>query len=475
MKKLISAILILIIGNVHAQGDLNSRVTSIINNYKVHPSSIGIHAKFVENNKSLVSINESNYFIPASSLKVITTFTALDLLGFDYKYETKIGYTGSLLGDGTLTGDLWIIGSGDPSLGSFRKDISQPYNFLIDNIVKTIQDAGITCIDGKIVVDASRYDKEGVLPSWSWNDVANYYGGGSYGLNINENEFEIFFNRNRKLGEMVNVEYIFPKIPNLSIDSRVFLDKEGSGDNAYIYGGPDHYHKVIKGSIPAGKGLFKIRGAIPNPPLFMAQGLYSALHKENISAQGCAEEILDKNIKLIPLKSYYSKNLAELVKVANDKSINLYCESFFKSISPNEGSRSQASSIIKKHHNSIGLDTMDLIQIDGSGLSSRNVITPRYFTAFLQYYYKKWGETSLNLLPKASEEGTVRGLLRNKKSKGKAWLKSGYISDVLTYTGYLKDKNGKILSLTIMVNNYTIKTSKVRQMAEDIIDILYLQ
>jgi len=473
MKSLVNSTLFIFLFTVVGQGQLSvqDKIEQILEDQGVHPSVFSIHTFNTKTGQEPVSFRADEYMIPASSMKVITTFSALDILKSDFRYETVLGYSGIIERDGTLKGDIVIKGSGDPSLGSFREELNGDYLSVVNNMAKAIKRIGIKCIDGHILVDDSRFKNGGTHPGWSWSDVGNYYGAGAHGLNINENEYLVHFDRDVPIDSLVNIASTEPTIPGMSMECRVRLDEPGTGDNAYIYGGEGFYHKIIKGTIPAGKGNFKIRGSLPDPPRLVASLLAQKLEAQGISHLGPMVVTISSSIN--PIKTFKSKPLKDLVRLANVRSINLYCESFLRSIC-DSGSLSDGLDRLRSHIDSVGLDTISILQKDGSGLHSRNVITSRFFTQFLTHYYKEWKGNAIELLPRASFEGTVSGLLKYKKSKGKAWIKSGYIGGVLSYTGYIKNKDGEIIAISIMANNFQKKIPKIREICEKIIEEVYL-
>ena len=123
--------------------------------------------------------------IPASTLKTVTTGLALHSLGPDYRFETGIGYTGTI-SDGVLHGDLYILGGGDPVLGS-RNRIAEPVENVFGAWLGMLSEAGIVRIDGNIIGDDRFFDRIAEIDSWQWNDIGTYYGTGVCGLSFNEN------------------------------------------------------------------------------------------------------------------------------------------------------------------------------------------------------------------------------------------------------------------------------------------------
>lgn len=459
-------------GQSQSYKNLQKSINNILEFSELRGSIVGIAAK-ESSNDLLYAHNNELLMIPGSTLKVITTFVALDLLDSDFRYVTKVLYNGSIDRSGTLTGNIWIVGAGDPSLGSPRETIGRNFQALQNEILQALKINKIKCVDGKIIIQDDRFDQEMVHPNWPYSDVGNYYGGGVSGLNINENEYTIHFNTRKAIGKKADLKFVYPEVPFLKLNNEVRIADKESGDNAYIFGGPGNYMKIIRGTLPQGYLNYEIKGAIPNPSEFFGYHLSSFLEKNGISNIGYEINLIDKNVKTNLLIEFKSKALTELVKLSNEKSINLYCEAFLKSIS--SGTREHGIKEINNRLNKYKLDTFSILMEDGSGLSPRNSITPGLFVEFLDHYKNKWGiEICKELLPQVSNEGTVRGMLKNSPAAGKAFLKSGYIGKVLCYAGYLQSKSGKWISLALMFNQYRCETSEVRSIAEKIIEEIYL-
>ena len=133
---------------------------------------------------------------PASVLKTVTTATALELLGEDYQFPTTISYDGRIE-QGVLRGNLYIEGSGDPTLGSrhFAADKNNyrpDQNRFIPQWITAIQNAGIQQIEGRIIADESIFDTEGTSMKWMQEDLGADYGAGSYGISIFDNSYSLY-------------------------------------------------------------------------------------------------------------------------------------------------------------------------------------------------------------------------------------------------------------------------------------------
>ncbi|MFT6334949.1 MAG: D-alanyl-D-alanine carboxypeptidase/D-alanyl-D-alanine-endopeptidase (penicillin-binding protein 4) [Halioglobus sp.] len=456
--------------------EIESKIAATLKSEAFEYASVGISVRSLDGTEVL-NIGGGKKLIPASSQKLITTFNAIDILGDDYKFKTRIGYSGTIDRSGTLQGDLVVIGSGDPTVGAKR--FGQDWREIVNKIVNAAKKKGINCIDGNIDIRTNVFDGQPIPGSWPYGDVANYYGSGAWAFNFNENEYNLYFKPRIKEGQIAQVEKIDPEIPYLEIESEVITKGNNTGDNAYVYGDQYHYSKIVRGSIPYSTKSFKIRGSIPNPPLSFAVLLSAALEEKGILSNGLS--ITERPIKksnFNELLSIKSESLSKIVSAANFESINLYCEALLRLIGKkvkNEGSIDAGLEIISERLESAGIDEYSFRLEDGSGLSPRNNIAPSSFTTFLNIIAQQLGrDKMLKYIPQTGVSGTVSTLLQKKKSQKKFYLKSGSMGSVLSYTGLFQGKSGKWYTICFISNNHSHGNSAVKRKAEDIFELLYL-
>ncbi len=411
-------------------------------------SPVGISIYDIENNKEIFSKNSEKNFIPASVLKLLYTFSLIDNKGKNTKFLTKFYSSGDILHDGTLTGNLLIYSSGDPSLGSpryYKKGIET----VLEMILKNLKSYGISCIDGDIIL---------VLPNrsfpvngnWLNEDISNYYGGGTWGFNINDNEYSIEFDLGKNVGDNTKVLNITPKIPELKIHNFVTKGKKGSGDNAYIYGDVLSYERYIRGTLSDNKT--KIKGAIPKPPTTFLNILSRYLYKNGIYHDDLRiYQNYDENKNL--LFSIKSPDLLTLAKECNDYSINLYSEAFAKLLCLKENHpndylyNEELESFFKKYISNIKNIHID----DGCGLSPKNLISPITINKFINSMINRLGlEIVLDVLPQVGRDGHYKNMLNKNQNY---WIKSGSMENVRNYSGIYKDHKNKYYIFSIMTNN----------------------
>lgn len=464
----------------YGQSDLQSRMDKHFAQSSYKHASLSVCVMDMESNQVIASINPETSLVPASSLKLITTLSAMDILGPDYKFETKISYSGKIDVDGTLNGNIYIVGSGDPTLGSPRVALGGEvlaFRKLIVDIGKSIRDHGITCIDGEVIADESVFDSYPISPSWQWNDLGNYYASGAWGINANENEYYIYFKRNYGIGNMTKLHSYEPYIPKLELQNEVSIDSSNTPDNAYVFGGPYDFKKRIVGTVPFGQGTFRIKGSIPDPPTFVAYHVYDQLRKYQIESRGYKAKFKAKKVKMNDIKSYESPSLDKIAKITNFHSVNIYAESLMKTIGAeknNQGSGGAGLYIVHRNMRKMGLKLTPLHMEDGSGLSARNIISSKFMCQFLDKMYDEIDhELLLSTLPHPGSISTVQGVSTGGKARSNIWVKSGSMERIQSFSGYIKSKSGKWLSFSIMANGLHVKNKKIRPLMGRMMKTIY--
>ena len=238
----------------------NSTALEQLSQNKVFENAhLSVSVKNISKDVLIIDYNASLPLIPASSLKLINNFSALDILGSQATFKTTISHTGRLQEDGTLDGDIVISGGGDPTLGSPDFKGVRQLEELLQYISNAILDFGITCVYGNIIIDDSYFSRQGSMDGWQYNDLGNYYAGGAWSLNIHENMYKLYFDRKNAVGKATSLIKTIPYIEGLTFRNEVTTGEYSTGDNAYIYGGPEIFNAIIRGTIPPGKSNFIMR------------------------------------------------------------------------------------------------------------------------------------------------------------------------------------------------------------------------
>lgn len=425
--------------------------------------------------KKLLSINENLRLAPASNLKVITSGTALNLLGSDFHFETKIFFDGKI-DDGILHGDLFIVGGGDPTFGSTQVAGSPSLEERMNEIHSALRAKGIKTISGGIVGVDGIFSEQATPDYWPWIDIGNYYGASPSGLSINDNLYHLFFKPSEIIGDSARVLRTEPQMIDLVFRNNMKTGKKGSGDNGYIYRAPHSNIAFLQGTIPAGVDEFSIKGSMPNPPLFAAQYLKDFLEKNGIEVNGnCisqAANIENENL-LLAMKS---PPLKEIVYIINKKSNNHYTEQLLNFLGykfGKIGSSEEGIKVINKYLSERDINIGSLELYDGSGLSRTNQISTNIISTFLaKMTREKFFEAYYNSFPVAGDTSDAGGFKRfgiGSTLAKNARIKSGTINGVRAFSGYVKTKTNRLISFSFIVNNYSSKRSEVDELYKKIL------
>ncbi len=431
---------------------------------------LGVLVCDIDKDSSLMSLNAYQNMITASTMKLITTAAALKTLGPDYRFKTELAYSDSIV-SGNLRGNLVIKGFGDPTLGS--KYFFNDQKAFIKTWIEEIKKAGISSVAGDIIADGSYFGNTTTPYGWQWSDVSNYYGSPVSGLNVFDNQYSIFF-KTGKIDSISTIKSVEPYIPYLQLKNHV-ISSAKTGDNSYILGGPNEYIKLIEGTLPSYQSAFEVKGSIPNPSLFLAYTLFEELKKAGINITGSYYSQLDKNIP--NSKTFYtqwSPTLFEIAKITNKYSINYFAEGIGLEMQKKLGTDNYSKTLEKCFGKEFGFSKNTII--DASGLSPANTITPKNYYKVLKAMYadKKLKNYFLESLSISGKDGTLKSFGTGKTFAGNFVGKSGYISNIRGYTGYLKTKKGRNLTVIVLVNHYTSENSTVKGKIEDLVEYLYL-
>ena len=446
-----------------------------VGNPALKHASVGVSVVELESGKSIANHDAEKSLTPASVLKLITTATALETLGENYRYKTKIAM------DADDFSRILVLGGGDPTLGSGAFP-DNPYIFFI-NGTEALTESLPKDKEYTILVVDNLFGYDGISPEWTWIDIGNYYAAGAYGISIFDNSYKLVFNTmNRK--ERPKILRTEPEIKGLTFLNLLTLNNTGR-DNGYIYGVPFGYEKELRGDIPAGRSEFAIKGDIPDPGRLVGETLEEYLNRVGYrvgSIETTRQDHLSRNNMNGQTPSYrvgnvpftlVSRPLKEIIREVNVESNNHYAEHLIRTIGRHANSDIQTNALAEgvdytvNYWKEKGIDPTPLQMHDGSGLAPQNAVSARFLTDILVYMYNRGnGSTAFfNSLPKAGQEGTMKYFLRDTRLTGKVAAKSGSIGGVQCYAGYLIDRDKKY-AFAVMVNKFNGTRSEVRKAIE---------
>ena len=425
---------------------------------------VGFSVVKSETGEKIYEVNAQTGLAPASCQKLFTSAAAFEILGPAYRYKTILGIDGNIV-NGKLNGNIVLIGSGDPSLGSWRFDSAKEENVL-GFWQKALQQQGIKSMEGNLLGSTGRLEPETLPGGWIWDDIGNYYGAGSAALNWRENQYDLILQSGSVLNQPVNILDMKPWPVGVTLESRLKSAAKGTGDNAYIYLPPNSNHGFVNGTIPVDEKAFTISGSFPDPPLqllttlkerMMAMGLQPVnviFSTENLS------QFLHKAQFLQPIATYYSPSFDSLNYWFLKKSINLYGEAFIKTIAAEKtgsGSTEKGVEQVKAFWKERGVEPSAMHIIDGSGLSPQNRVTTDALVKVLQFARSRpWFHNFYDALPVFNQMK----------------LKSGTIGGTKSFAGYHTSKDGTTYTVAIIVNNFDGSAGEIVRKMYKVLDEL---
>lgn len=484
-KKLIIFVLCLFSGTLFAQ----NRVQDYINNSMKSDSLltnavVGILAIDADGNE-IASWNPDLPLLTASTMKTITTGTALEVLGPDYRFATKIAYSGKINKKGVLKGDLYIVGGADPTLGS-QDTIAFPIDSIFGIWAQAIKDAGIAKIDGRIIGDDRYFDYEVIPASWCWSDLGYDYGSGPSGLSFGENLTYFEVEAGNNVGDPVSIIPLAPDYPAMTYINQVTTGEPQKGEDIRYRTSDLAPVGKFAGTYAVDRSKDTIAFSNKFSTLTCANAFRSFLVNSGIESKGITDpqtamnsngEVLISQDSLTYLAETYSPELIKIVQVTNRISNNFFAETMLRTVGKTlsgEGSYYSATKALKEYLSGRGVNVWGLTQDDGSGLSRENYVSPRFFCN----YYTMMSESAtfaqfFESLPGPGRPGTLKTVLLKADPALKATIraKSGSLSSVRCYAGFVDSSKG-LFKFAILVNNFACPTRMVQPKIEGFMEQL---
>lgn len=434
----------------------------------------GVCVQSLETGEFLYRRNENKLLMPASNLKLVTTASALQLLGAGYKFRTEIGYSGKIEGS-SLKGDLVVKGFGDPTIsGRYTKDdVLKYFNDWADSLLNF----GIEEITGNIIGDDNAFDDVGLGNGWSWDYESYWYSAPSGALSLNDNCVDIIVTP-AKRGDKADIK-IIPDNKYSVIVNRVITVPFDSSAGIEIYRERGTNVITVSGKIRETGKPVKLFATVNNPTQYFVVVLKDVLREKGINVRGFAIDIDDQqsdaesDFRL--LFTHESPALTEIIKVINKNSQNFFAEQLLKAIAYERtglGTSSDGIRQIKQISPRMGINSDNFTMADGSGLSRLNLVSAQQLVSLLRYMYQSDNFNDFyNSLPIAGKDGTLADRMRKSAAFEKIRAKTGYIGGVRSLSGYAMTADGETVAFSMIVNNFTVPLV----LAENLQDMICLR
>jgi D-alanyl-D-alanine carboxypeptidase/D-alanyl-D-alanine-endopeptidase (penicillin-binding protein 4) len=415
---------------------------------------------------TLYADNAGEQMLPASTMKLLTSAIAFERFGPIYQFSTDALRDGPVGADGTLNGNVYIRGDGDPALsGKFLPGgPSAPMNRLADLVASQ----GIKHVTGDIIGDASAFDDQKVPEGWLARYLQASYAARVSALSLNENVVAVSVTPTSP-GQPAIVT-LEPSTSAIPLVANVRTRAGGGARLGFRKFGDGTIQ--ANGSIGTRAGTRKYVYIVEDPASFATGAFRNALIARGVKVDGSIR--LGKTPPTaVKVASLLSPPLASMIAAMNRESINHYAELLFRNAARGPkregiGTVASASSVLDNFFASkIGTDTTTLVFADGSGLSTLDRVTPRAQVQLLGYAHRAtWGPWFHSSLPVAGDSELLRRRMRNTPAEGNLHAKTGTTNDVIALAGYVTAVNGEVLAFSFLYNG------RDRWIAKSMIDVM---
>src|SRR5688572_20641883 len=314
------------VDNPDARQQLRRELDAMFNAAPVDHVQWGVSVYAPRSAESLYSLNAARFMVPASNQKVLTTAVAAERLGWDFRFTTRLLATGSIGEEGTLTGDVVIVGNGDPTINPRHPARWRAF----DDWAAALKAKGVKIINGNLIGDDNAFDEPGWGVGWAWDNLQYGYGAPASALQFNENQVEVMIGPGMAPGSRAIIS-TSPAGSGLVVDhgvSTAAAATETMLDIARIPGTP---LLAVRGQIAADAKPATLTAAVDNPTRFYLTAFREALARNGIFVSGSVVDIdeltaapkIDAATELLVDRS---PPLSEIIDVTMKWSRNIYAE-----------------------------------------------------------------------------------------------------------------------------------------------------
>lgn len=428
----------------HAAG-LSSNVNQLLQKHKLGSQSLSAVTIPLNGQGAALRYNADIPVNPASTMKLVTTYAALELLGPSYRWNTDLLTDGNVR-DGVLHGNLYLRGGGDPKLNMEK----------LWMLLRDLRLHGVRQVTGDLILDRSYFALPTFVPFDDDGDEDHRpYLVTPDSLLVNFKAVRLI---TRNEGGKVSVA-MDPPLGNIRLDNRVQSTKAAPCSSwPDIQYTPAGNQLTVTGRLPAGCSAYTYLSMLDHPHYAEAavRSIWTELGgKINGSTRmGKAPG----NARLLARSQ--SPDLAEVIRDINKFSNNTMARQLFLSIGARHRQASDsddaaaAKRTIRSWLASKGLNTPNLMMENGSGLSRNERITANEMASILQSAWNSpYSAEFISSLPLAGLDGTLRRRMKNTPAAGQAHLKTGTLRDTRAIAGYTRDRNGKNWVVVAIIND----------------------
>jgi D-alanyl-D-alanine carboxypeptidase/D-alanyl-D-alanine-endopeptidase (penicillin-binding protein 4) len=490
---------------------LAERIAAILADPELARGFWGIEIDSLSTGKTLYLQNADKLFTPASNTKLFTTSAALALIGPDYKFRTTLETNGALDKYGRLSGDLLLVGRGDPNLSGrelpyeLRTQRNDHPIRVLEDLADALVQKGVKYVDGDLIADDSYFAFERYGEGWSQDDLVWGDGAPVSALTVNDNVVFVNILPADHPGERAFVS-IVPFAEYYRVDNRILTTPAGTARRIFFDREPGSTVLTLWGEMPLDDKGANEALAIDDSAAFAAKLFGTLLEKRGITVYGrerarhmdlanlatfsvtATAHLAESpdhggegggtprpqpNQRLV-LASYESKPLIDDVRVINKVSQNLHAEILLRLLGREKGTSGTVASGLEVLHaflTQAGVPADQYLFYDGSGLSRQNLVSPHAVVTLLRYITTQpWGSQFRSTLPVAGIDGSLADRFKAEPGQGRVYAKTGSLGGVKALSGYATTERGDSVVFSILTNNLNVEPKKVTDAMDQIVN-----
>jgi D-alanyl-D-alanine carboxypeptidase/D-alanyl-D-alanine-endopeptidase (penicillin-binding protein 4) len=431
----------------------------------------------------LYARNAAGYFMPASNAKLFSTALALATLGPDYRVRTTVASSGTVDANGVLNGNLVLIGRGDANLSNrkFPFDKKEERDGPPDKILAELADAvaarGVKEVTGDVIADDSMFQHEQFPSGWLVDDILWSYGAAVSAIAVNDNTFTLDLRPGAHEGDSARYDAGLAA-DFYTVENSVLTGSRGSEEKLAVARDPGSRLIHVSGTMPLDAPLRRLTIAVEEPAEYAASLLARLLEARGVKVDGhprarhAADPAVDPAAPRTVLAEHTSVPLSDEVRLTNKNSENLHAELLLLLAAHEKtGARDydDALKFAAQFFLVAGIADGDVVLSDGSGLSRKDLVTPRAVVQLLRYAAAQpWGELYRSTLPVAGEDGTLSDRMKNTPATARVFAKTGTIGHGNTLSGYATTLHGERLLFSILGNNNNLHAQDANKVIDAI-------
>lgn len=436
--------------------ELARRLERLLADPALARAHVGLTVQVAETGEVLFDRAGEKRFTAASTAKLVTAAVALQRLGTGHRWTTTLAATGPVR-QGVLEGDLWVVGSGDPSVTEDR----------LRSWAGHLRDAGIRRITGDVVGDDRAFESPAWGRGWMWNDLHLGWAAGVSGLQVDPGTISGRLHPGAEPGVPATLRLDRPT-EHLPVDYEVRTGTPGSNLRLRLDPHRPEGPTLVRGWIASDADPLRLRFAPTHPTLLFLERLDEALGSAGVTVDG---ELRRPTPEETPpggggdpvtgwRQTFRSDSLGALLSSLLRPSDNQMAESLLRTMGRErgrEGSAREGLEVVDGVLSGWGVAPGAVALADGSGLSRYDALAPAALVRVLRAAWRQpWYPVFRDALPAPRESGTLRGRFMGIPAEESVRAKTGSLGSVRGLAGYVQDGDGETLLFTLLINGYDV-------------------